>query len=230
MTDASKYVEPESVAIADLRPPPPDAAAELRCLLERARTGDPSAVPQLRAVLDTHPEIWHRSSDLALYAREAWISLIAGSDAVLAESLRRKTEALRQDLTSANAGPLEQLLVDRVVVAWLAVSHAEIALPQARDATTKQLAFAQSRLDLCGRQFRQAIAALTTARKLVPAGSRCTPSPLSTPTPVASEPSRDTPPATGLRVVDEATPPACDDACDTDASRPRRRGARRSAS
>src|SRR4051794_23214437 len=68
------------------------ATDQLGLMLERARQGDETVLPQLREFLDTKPELWRRYGDLALHARQAWIGLIAGTDLALRESIARRVD------------------------------------------------------------------------------------------------------------------------------------------
>src|SRR4051812_5496056 len=93
--------------------PDPEALARLQSLVQRAQRGDESVQPELRELLDAHPEIWQRCGDLALQAQAAWLRLISGPDLLLRESLQRKLEQLKSDLAGTDPSPLEKLLVER---------------------------------------------------------------------------------------------------------------------
>lgn len=110
----------------------PDVAllAEVEPMLNRAQAGDISVLPELRAWLDGHPEVWQRAGDLALHAQEKLLTLVAGQDLFAWESIRRKLEQIRIDL--APSSPLEKLLADRIALCWLAVHFADLDAIQAR--------------------------------------------------------------------------------------------------
>jgi hypothetical protein len=108
------------------RPPPdPSAGADdgLDELLQRARAGDPAAPPALKAYLDANPVLWDQAGDLAAHAERAWVTLIAGPDAVFAEALQRKAAALRAEVAGPEPTPLEELLAARVSACWLQVYY-----------------------------------------------------------------------------------------------------------
>src|SRR5262245_52882221 len=79
-------------------------------LLERAKTGDLSVLPQLRRMLDESPEIWRGYGDLSLQAQGALVKLAGGNNLLLCESLMRKVEALKAELMGESPSPLERLL------------------------------------------------------------------------------------------------------------------------
>ena len=74
---------------------------DLRVLIQRDRQGDVAVLPQLRAMLETRPELWKHYGDLAIYAQQAWIERVAGTDLFVRESLQREIARLRQEV----AGP-----------------------------------------------------------------------------------------------------------------------------
>src|SRR5436305_5435327 len=93
--------------------PPPEALAEIREVVGRARRGDAAAVPRLRELLDRHPAIWERYGDLAAQVERSWVGLASGDDLHLKESLTRYAAKLRAELTRPSASPVEKLLVER---------------------------------------------------------------------------------------------------------------------
>src|SRR5688500_10827827 len=80
-------------------------------LLKRASNGDREVLPQLREWLDANPHFWLKAGDLAQVAEEAWLALIAGTNLVNKESLKRKLAELKEELAGPLPSPLEQLLV-----------------------------------------------------------------------------------------------------------------------
>src|SRR4051812_41449613 len=105
--------------------PSDEIVVELRRVTDRAIRGDATAVARLRQILDDYPAIWEYYGDLARHARLAWISLAAGNDLHLRESLARKAAALEAELAGAVATPLERLLAQRVVAGWLRTNYFE---------------------------------------------------------------------------------------------------------
>jgi hypothetical protein len=153
------------------------AEDEVRELLERARGGDPAALPALRAALDGRPELWRAYGDLAAHARGAWVELIGGPDLALKESLTRTADAMLVDLAGPAAPALERLLAERVVATWLQLNHADALAAQAAGLSLRQASFAQGRQESAQRRHIAAAAALATLRRLLPATAEIVVSP-----------------------------------------------------
>jgi hypothetical protein len=145
------------------------ALDELHALVARARAGDLDVLPKLRTVLAEHSEVW-QCGDIAIMARDSWISLVAGQDLAMKELLTRKAEALRAELAGPDPTPLERLLVDRIVASWLQVYHSDAMVTQADGVSIRQAEFAGKRQDAAHRRYLTAVGALATIRKLLPAG------------------------------------------------------------
>jgi len=149
-------------------------AADVREVLGRAERGDRTALPALRGLLDTHPQVWRHWGDLAAHARAAWVDLATGPNLVLGETLARKMEALGDVLSGPAPTPLERLLVDRVVLGWLQAHHADAAAAQAagRELTPAQFGHLQKRQERAQRSYLAAAKALALVRKLLPAAAK----------------------------------------------------------
>jgi hypothetical protein len=145
--------------------------ADTREVLARARQGDVSALPLLKELLNSHPEVWQTYADLGVHARSAWIELISGPDLTMQEALARKAEAMRAELAGPSPMPLEALLAERVVTCWMQATYADIAVAKAGDATIKQADFAEKRAGAAHTRYLTAISALTTLRRHLPSGS-----------------------------------------------------------
>jgi hypothetical protein len=150
---------PETVAAVD--------AQELAGLLERAQAGDRSVLPQLRQFLDERPEVWRQAGDLAWHAREALLDLASSGGLLARESMARKMEELGAELGGPSPGPLERLLVERLVLCWADAYLADLdAVRQGRLATPLG-AHVLRRQGAGQRRFLQALKAFATIRKLL---------------------------------------------------------------
>jgi hypothetical protein len=138
----------------------------LYALLEKAQKGDSSVVEELKVVLDRHPSIWQRCGDLAGQALAAWMNLAAGENLLAKESLQRKVEAMRSELGGPAPSPLEKLLVERIVISWLQVGQADLAVAQARINNLDVHRLLLQRQGCAQRRLLQAIKELATLRKL----------------------------------------------------------------
>lgn len=146
-----------------------DHQAQLRPLMERAREGDQTVLPAIREMLDHHPEIWRECGDLAKYAELTILSLIAKDDPFVNESVRRYAAELRSELAGPSPTPLEGLLIQRIVVCWLALYHADVSSkPEPEDAwTLLSTERKEKRHDSAHRRFLQAVKVLADVRRLM---------------------------------------------------------------
>jgi hypothetical protein len=152
----------------DNDPAGPPAVTEAWSLVGRARGGDASALPALRDLLDRRPDLWRHYGDLAEHAEVSWVAVAAGTDLMLAESLRRKAAEMRAELAGPAPTPLERLLADRAVACWLQVNYCDAAAARAGGASVRQAALASRRQESAQRRFLQAIGALAALRRLMP--------------------------------------------------------------
>jgi hypothetical protein len=143
------------------------AGEDVDRLLERARKGDATVLPQLRRLLDASPEFWRGYGNLASQVRASWVQLAAGPNLLLAESLMRKAEELRTEVAGASPSPLEQLLAERVVACWLQVSFYDGQVAQTREYTPAKAQILQNQRDAAQRNYLAAIKTLATVRKLL---------------------------------------------------------------
>jgi hypothetical protein len=147
----------------------PDAPwlADVEPMLDRAQKGDTSVLPELRAWLDSHPDIWKQAGDLALHAQECLLNLVAGQDLFARESILRKLSEIKLELAPSSC--LEKLLADRIALCWLAVHYAEYDAVQARqNGNNPTLAeHARKRLDSAHRRYLDSIKQLAVVRKLL---------------------------------------------------------------
>ena len=144
------------------------AVARVNALLPAANDGDRRALAELRQVLDEHPELWGEVGNLARHAELALVQATAGANPVAKEAIIRKVDGLRRELAGSSPTPLERLVVDRVVVGWLAAAVAEGAYHQAleRGVGHADDEFHQRRVERAQRRYLAAVKALATVRRL----------------------------------------------------------------
>ena len=138
-------------------------------LVQRAQQGDLSVLPLLRDALVADPAVWQEYGDLAAQAQEAWLQLLAGTDHLLAESVRLKLGALRHELGAEGASPLEKLLIERIVACWLQTHYADALYAQARgpQSTASVRQELMKRQESSQRRYLAAIKQLALVRKLL---------------------------------------------------------------
>lgn len=144
---------------------PPTTRAEF---LHRAVTGDTSVLPQLQQHLDANPSIWGELGDLGASATNAWITLIAGANLIVRESLTRKVAAMQAELASEDATTMERLLAQRIAAEWLQLQYADMMIAQAAGHGAKIFEFWTRRQAETQRRYLAAIKALSDAARLRP--------------------------------------------------------------
>lgn len=147
---------------------PETPTEELQQLVKRARKGDRTVLPELRKALDENPQIWQAVGDVAKHAEATWIKLISKDDLLVHESIQRELDRRRQDLAGEDPTPLEKQLVDRIVVCWLALTHAEMMAASTAEHTLPQREHYLKRLDAAERRHTAAVQQLTKVRELLP--------------------------------------------------------------
>lgn len=148
-------------------PKAPAALDGLRALVEKARSGDESALPEIREHLDIHPELWEHYGDLAAHASRAWVETIAGNNIHFREAILKKAASMRDELQGENPLPIERLLVHRVVVTWLQLHFFETAAAKPGQIPLKQAEFIERRLNFVQRRYLQAMKSLVDTRRLL---------------------------------------------------------------
>jgi hypothetical protein len=146
--------------------------AELARLLERAEKGDQSVLPELQRVLDADAALWHHYGDLALHAEAALGVLAAGTNLLLGESLKRKLQAMKDEVGGESASQLEKLLAARVAMTWMETAYFDTLIAQSAGMSEARLKMLRGQQDAAHRRHLSAIKTLATVRKLLtPAAS-----------------------------------------------------------
>jgi hypothetical protein len=146
----------------------PPVVEDLNLLVQRARKGDETVLPQLREMLDTRPELWQHFGDLAVHAREAWLRVISADDLALKESTARKAENLVRELAGPEPSVVEKLLAERAVLCWMQLAHADALAAQSLSQSRQQADFWAKRQSGAHRRYLTSLAALVTLRRLMP--------------------------------------------------------------
>ena len=140
---------------------------QIKSIIELANAGDESVVTELRGLLQRLPEIaGGGGGDPARETQRVLVAAIAGERILVREGLIRQLRQLRAEIGAPGQGPLERLLVDRVVLCWLYVSYADYQYAVAGDATLSYCEFLQRQQDRAQRRYLAAIRCLATIRRL----------------------------------------------------------------
>jgi hypothetical protein len=143
---------------------------KLRDLLRLAEKGEEDAVPEIRHILDEHPDLAWQFVDIAKTAEDALIeNMTKEEDLAAKELIRCQLEAMREQIAGENPSSLERLLAERVVATWLQIQLFEglYASSMFKSMTIAQGSFHQKRLDHTYRRHLSAIRALAQMRKLL---------------------------------------------------------------
>ncbi len=112
---------------SSLLPAAPDLSRRFLDLLEKTdrQAPKPADLVALRAMLEQSPALWRVAGDLAHNAALAVVAKMRAYP-VLAESLKRGWDVMKDELGYQSASPLERLLVEQVILCWLHLNVAEL--------------------------------------------------------------------------------------------------------
>ena len=143
-------------------------------LLGEMNAGKPAAASEMLALCRAFPDYWKRVGGLEYSAEASWLRLMAPGDVPrevftresITDELDRRRRAMRNDGDS----PLERLLIDRLLAAWLQALYTDIRYAQflsQNAGTIKECEYLQKRAERAHRQFLRAVQALATVRRLI---------------------------------------------------------------
>lgn len=143
--------------------------AKLRKLFGKAQKGDAQAIAEIRPILDK-ASLWGFMGELTRRVQQSWLEAMTGPNALIREAYERRADEMRKELLTAGDSPLERLLVDRIVMTWLQVGHADtvfaIAL-KGDDLSFRAGAYYQEQQDRAHARHLKALKALAQVRKLL---------------------------------------------------------------
>lgn len=150
-----------------LETPKPKTKEDYRSLIEKASKGDESVLPVLRELIQQSPSLIESvGGDLPKTIERTILGSMAGDNLFFREAVNQKLNTLRNELSGANPSPLERLLIDRVVVAWLRLHDAELRQVKAASMPIAVAKYHEGRIETLNRQFLTSVKALATVRKL----------------------------------------------------------------
>lgn len=135
-------------------------------VLERAKKGDRSVLPQIRELIDAFPSMVDELGDFTQMAQSAMLNNMDGGSVLTREAEERKLVALTEEISGPNPTTLEKLLADQIVLCWQHVRYIEIKYAQARDYTFKHGEYFQRCMDRAQRRYLNAIKTLAQVCKL----------------------------------------------------------------
>jgi hypothetical protein len=141
--------------------------AEFRALIKDTDARKPGAAGKLRAYLDAN--LWAKNlGDFMEIVRGALMSKLTKSAANL-ETLAAHLEERKKNLGYKDASPLEQMLIERIMMSWLRLIAAESYCNQIGNTITSlnEAHFAERRLTMANSRFLRACEALERYRLMV---------------------------------------------------------------
>ena len=168
----SATTKPAAAALEAPLPPPEISTNEL---WKRARKGDKTILPRLRALIDRNPDLFE-GIGVMREAEESLAKLSSGGDLLREEVLVREIRRVAGELAGEDASPAVRLLAHRAALCLHAVNRAENFVAtawdpaSAIDLTMAQDEFLQRRLDGTHRRFLQSVKMLETVRRLARPG------------------------------------------------------------
>jgi hypothetical protein len=147
---------------------PDDRLHEFEELVAQARTGDETALSELRGYLDARPTLAQHIGDLAAHVERTWVELAAGNP-LLGEALARRLAALKDELAGPDPTPLVRLLAVRAASVWLQSVHADAVAARLGATAGPAAALALRRQESTQRRYLAALKALALVKKLRPA-------------------------------------------------------------
>ncbi len=145
----------------------------LRDLTSRAEKGDGEAVPAIREILDTSPDLAWLLVNIAKVAEHALLEKITREeDLGSREIMRHQLKSMRVEVAGEDPSSLERLLAERVVTTWLQLQLLEgLYVQNMSNLTIPQAEFHQNRIDRAHSRHLSAIRTLAQVRKLLKPGT-----------------------------------------------------------
>ena len=133
-------------------------------LRKRAEEGDERALQMLKEYVAAHPQLVDEVGDVGRLARESMIRATAEGDQLVMECVRRKAAKLEAELLGENPTAAQRLTVQRVIAAWLEVSHLDrMAIAVTNTGQAKAIAKLKESAD---RRLQRALRSLEDLQRL----------------------------------------------------------------
>jgi hypothetical protein len=158
-----------------VKPKHPEAIAksEVGAIFKAAERNRPGGREALRELLQSEPglaELVPPAMGLACHTENALRKQASAGNGILEEFLPQELVALRENLARPGDGGLEELLIERVVLAWLTLTTAEYrraGLWEGESVALEQAQFWDRRVARLSADFSRACRTLATVRRLL---------------------------------------------------------------
>ena len=156
--------EQQEVAMRPSETTVPEAFERLR---QRANDGDERAREVVKKYLDANPELWSRFGNMARHAESALIGVASGGEWLVSEAVKREADLMRRELAGPSPTPLEKMAIERIILCWLQLQHAELRFLDSQ----QNLGWAKywlRRQEQADKLYRAALGSLMLIRDLLP--------------------------------------------------------------
>lgn len=140
-------------------------------VIARAEEGDRDALDLALQAHAAVPSLWPKASVLGTQAERMLLDAVVDADRQLLTraTVERQLKAMRDELAGANPTEVERILVDRVVLCWMACQQADLDLIHRTRASVPlaQGEYLQRRAERAERRLLRATKALATVRRLL---------------------------------------------------------------
>lgn len=158
--------ESASGAVSDVKPPAP--GEETDKLLKRAKRGDRSCLPEIRALLaDGERGLgFVQAGSSAEWLRQSLMRHGAGENILGQAAISQKLDNVRRELEGPNPTAIERLLAERASLCWFIVNLYENTYANSEGWTIDQADFHHRKIDRAHSRFLLALRTLAQIRKL----------------------------------------------------------------
>ncbi len=157
--------EPKSPNTAVAKSTGPGALTKLNAVIRKAQDGNKEALAEVRQMLAKPgiPDIL--GGNLAKEALNRLIKAYAGENPVVRESVGRKLDEMRAELSGPNPTAVEKLLVERVLATWLHLHHIEVVYAGKEGMSLSLGAYYQKSISAAQKRYLAALKGLAEVRK-----------------------------------------------------------------
>ncbi|WP_439623990.1 hypothetical protein [Gemmata sp.] len=140
--------------------------SEINATIRKAESGNAAALDEVKLLLARPGTADLFGGNVAREAVRKLVTTYAGKNPAVRESILRKLEELRAEVSGPNPSPLEKLLVERVVATWLHLHHLEAVYAGKESMSLPLGAYYQKSISAAQKRYIAAIKGLAEVRKL----------------------------------------------------------------
>jgi hypothetical protein len=148
----------------------PELIGELHALMDRNDIENPTREDRraFREFIQENPQLWIYAGNVVEQAAYSLVDSIGGKGTMLTAALKKGFTQMPRDLALPTDGPLEQLLVQQVVLCWMRYGQVEYTYTTKMSSATtfQQLRYWEQRLNAAQRRYLRAVETLARVRKL----------------------------------------------------------------